>query len=432
MVLFRHTTILLMSIMFIVSCKPAAAIENPIPPGTIITRHDWEQYKQYMPDGMQLLFSGTYYWKMPADFKMEVGPTRNYPLPQIYRDNTEKYAGQVQIIDLPGGGRALKGYIAGQPFPNPADPLKGYKILADYWYRFIPYLFCGNEDHLYLVNSGGQVAGFRVEQVFRRLNHISDIGQPITDPRAEGIDYSEYVMFAEPEQYKYTQILTLFYDNPEHSEDDFVYIPQLRRVIRQSANQRCAPLVNSDVTPDDLTGFNGGIVRFQADYLRDQQVLALVNADPKIYGDTANYYPIFFPKPGVGKWEVRDSYVIDVRRIPSQRAGYCYGKQIIYVDQYSDNISWKELYSPEMKLVKIQSSQKIAGPIPQEGMQFYSGNAFETIWDIAKDHLTFFSTAGPDSKGGLLANQACRNVDGVNYDDVKRYSSIGGLAQVMR
>jgi hypothetical protein len=268
--------------------------------------------------------------------------------------------------------------------------------------------------------------------VFRRLDHISDVDQPITDPRAEGVDYSEYVMFTETEQYKYTQILTLFYDSPEHSEDDFIYVPQLRRVIRQSANQRCAPITNGDVTPDDLTGFNGGITRFQANYLRDQRVLALISADPKLYGDIANYYPIFLPKPAVGKWEVRDSYVIDVRRIPSQKAGYCYGKQIMYIDQQSYNISWKDLYSPEMKLAKIQSSQKIAGPVPQEGIQFYNGNSIETVWDITKNHLTFFVTAGPDGKGGLVTNEACRNVDGVNYDEVKRYGSIGGLTQVMR
>jgi hypothetical protein len=296
----------------------------------------------------------------------------------------------------------------------------------------MPYLFCGNEDHEYLVNSGGQTSGFRVEQVFRRLDHISQVSGPVTDPRAEGVDYSEYVMFTEPEQYKYTQILTLFYDNSEHSEDDYVYVPQMRRVIRQSANQRCAPITNGDFTPDDLSGFNGGILRFQAGYLRDQQVLSLINADAVRFGDPSNYYSIFLPKPAVGKWEARDSYVIDVRRIPSQQAGYCYGKQIIYVDKDSYDMSWKDLYDPAMKLIKIESSQKSAGEVAGEGTQYYTGNAIETMWDITKDHLSFFVTAGPDGKGGLVANEACRNVDGVNYDDVKRYGSVGGLTQVMR
>jgi len=404
---------------------------EPVPPGTVITPQNWQQYRQYMTDGLQILFAGKYFWKVPTDFRMEIGPTSHYPVPAAYREDTEKYSQQVRIIELPGGGHALKGYIAGLPFPNPADPLKGFKILADLWYRSLPYLFCGNSDHEYLVNSGGQISDFRVEQVFRRLNHISQADGPVADPQAEGVDSSQFAMFTEPEQYKYTQILTLFLDNPERSEEDYVYVPQLRRAIRQSANQRCAPMTNGDFTPDDLGGFNGGIARFQADYLRDQQILSLINANPKMYGDLANYYSIFLPKPIVGKWEVRDSYVLDVRRIPSQQAGYCYGKQVVYIDKYSFNNSWKDLYNPAMKLFKFQSSQKIAADIPGEGMQFYTGNSIETMWDITKDHLSFFVTAGPDGKA-LVTNEACRNVDGVNYDDVKRYGTVGGLTQVMR
>ncbi|HUY19120.1 MAG TPA: DUF1329 domain-containing protein [Candidatus Binataceae bacterium] len=424
----------LAALLLVIACPViggASPGESPIPPGTVITMKNWRQYKQYMPHGMELLFSGTYFWKMPADFRMEIGPTSHYPISQAYRENTKKYSHLVQLVGTSSGGHALKGYVAGLPFPNPADPLKGFKILANMWYRPMPYLFCGNSDREYLVNSAGQISGFRVEQVFRRLDHISRPGGPITDPQAEGVEFSEFAMFTEPEQYKYTQILTLFYDNPEHSEDDYVYVPQLRRVVRQSPNQRCAPMTNGDFTPDDLEGFNGGIARFQADYLHDQQILALVNSDPKLYGKLANYYSILFPKPVVGKWEVRDSYVLDARRIASKRAGYCYGKQILYIDKYSYNLSWKDLYNPAMKLIKIQSSQKLAGEIPGEGTQFNTGNSIETMWDITKNHMSFFATAGPDGKA-LVANQACRNVDGVNYDDVKRYGSVGGLSQVMR
>ena len=162
----------------------AAAADNPITPGTVITPKNWRQYKQYMPEGMQMLFAGTYFWRMPADLRIEVGPTSHYTAPQAYRDNTEKYSRQVKLVQVSGGGYALKGYVAGQPFPNPADPLKGFKIFANMWYRSMPYLFCGNDDREYLVNSAGQASGFRVEQVFRRLNHISHSGLPITDPRA--------------------------------------------------------------------------------------------------------------------------------------------------------------------------------------------------------------------------------------------------------
>lgn len=415
-----------------VSVRSAPAAEESIKPGTVINPGNWQQYKSFMPLGMQELFSGKRAWKMPADLQIVVGPTTNYPLPQVYLDNTAKYSKSVKIVDLPGGGHAISGYVAGQPFPGPAQPMKGYKILVNSWYRYIPYLFCGNEDHEILQNSAGQQSDFRVVQVWRRLTHISDVGQPINDPRAQGIDYSEFVMFIEPEQYKYTEILTLFYNDYTHPEDDFVFVPSLRRVIRQSSNSRCAPISNGDFTPDDLTGFNGGITRFQAEYLADQRVLTLTGADPKVFGVVSNYYPsIFFPKPIIGNWEVRDSYVLDIRRIPSQQAGYCYGKIITYVDKNSYNVLWKDLYNTGMRLFKIDMSEHVARPVPHEGVQYSNGNAIETMWDIDKMHLTGFVTAMP-SGIGIVTGEQCRNLDGVNYDDVAQYSTVGGLTQVMR
>jgi hypothetical protein len=55
-------------------------ITGTIPPGTTITMQNWQQFKQYMPDGMASLFEGKYFWKMPADVSMEVGPTIIHPL----------------------------------------------------------------------------------------------------------------------------------------------------------------------------------------------------------------------------------------------------------------------------------------------------------------------------------------------------------------
>ncbi len=426
-----RTVLTLVIALAIFTGRGEAAGENPIPPGTIITLQNWQQYKAFMPDGMQALFAGAYMFKLPADFRMEVGPLTIYPLPAIYRENTEKYSHLVEAKTLPDGRNTITGYVAGLPFPNPSEPRKGYKILVDSWYRYMPYLYCGDDSHQYLVNQTGAITGYRLVQVVRRLSHISDVGQPINDPRAQGVDFSEYSMQLEPESDKYTEILTLYYVDPAKQEDEFIFAPKLRRVIRGSSNSRCGPVNGGDFTPDDFEGFHGGIARFDANYMKDQPVLSLVSADPKIYGNLSNYYSIYFPKPAVGKWEVRDSYVIDVRRVPSLRAGYCYGRRIMWIDKASFNASWADLYDPEMKMCKITMSEKIAAPTSTEGMQLASGNTIETAWNIQTGHLTAWITSGPGGRG-LINQQACTNVDGVNYDDVQQYSTVGGLTQIMR
>jgi hypothetical protein len=69
---------------------PSAPSNSAISPGTRITMQNWQNFKQFMPDGMVALFEGRYFWKMPADVSMEVGPTVNYPLPKNYLEATEK------------------------------------------------------------------------------------------------------------------------------------------------------------------------------------------------------------------------------------------------------------------------------------------------------------------------------------------------------
>jgi len=411
---------------------PCKASEATIPAGTVITAQNWTQYKQFMPDGMQALFSGSYSWKMPPDLRIGVEPAHNYLLPQVYVRNTEKYSHLVKIRELPNGGHTVAGYVAGTPFPNPTDPLKGYKILVNFWYRYIPYLLCSSDDREYLINGAGQVTNIRFEDVHRRLSHISDIGQPIDDPHAQGVDHITFSMTLEPEQQRYTAILIVYYTDPTKPEDEFIFLPQLRRVLRGSSNSRCAPSSGTDFAPDDFAAFSGGIVRFQADFLREQKVLALTTSEPQHFGSTSNYYfPMFFPKPEVGKWELRDSDVIDIRRVPSERRGYCYQKQILYIDKQTYLGFWKDLYDSNMKLFKIEMSEQLARPILDEGVQYNSGNEIETMWDLDKHHLSSFITATPEGKS-VLANAACRNVDGVNYDDIERFCTPSGLAQVMR
>src|SRR5277367_3662121 len=59
------------------------------PAGAKITMANWQQYKQFMPLGMQKLFEGEYYWKMPADVEIDVGPTHMGNLTKTYVEATE-------------------------------------------------------------------------------------------------------------------------------------------------------------------------------------------------------------------------------------------------------------------------------------------------------------------------------------------------------
>src|SRR5215469_7098245 len=105
--------------------NPKAAMDGAssetIAPGTAITMANWQQYRTFMPDGMAALFEGKYFWKMPPDVRIEIGPTVILPLARNYLAATEKNAQAVRLIELPNGGLTLDNYRGGIPFPNPVE-----------------------------------------------------------------------------------------------------------------------------------------------------------------------------------------------------------------------------------------------------------------------------------------------------------------------
>jgi hypothetical protein len=139
---------------------------------------NWQQFQQYMPDGMVALFEGKYFWKMPADVKMEVGPTIIHPLPKTYMEATEKYSGQVHLVDLPDGALTLSGYQGGVPFPNPAEPHQGWKVLANVWYRYLPHLIVDSYGNGCSIDRTGSVTCEAAQIVNRQLAFNTDPNTP--------------------------------------------------------------------------------------------------------------------------------------------------------------------------------------------------------------------------------------------------------------
>ena len=406
-----------------------AAGEEGVPtPGTVITMQNWQQYKGAMQDGLQVLFEGQYFWKAPADFRIEVGPTHDYPLPKLYQEYTEKYSKQVQIVSLPDGGHSIKGYVGGLAFADPSGPLKGWEILVNSWFEYVPHITCSPNNHVYLRDRYGNLTTEVASTVYRQFNFVSDPGVPNSDPSGAGIYYSEYTRVLEPEQSRYTTQLTLYYTDPAKNEDLFLFIPALRRTLRLSSASRCSPFVGTDWIQDDVKQlFNGGIVRFGADYLGDRKILALTVADESAVSNMDNYGTLFFPGPKIGKWEVRDTYFLDVRRIPSQRVGYCIGKRMLYVDKQQWTQSWADLYDENMKYWKSTSFQQIAHNVPEVGPVMYSGEYLVALWDQQNNHASAWIANPP-----FGTNQQCDNLGGINYTDAKLYSSVGGLSSIMQ
>jgi hypothetical protein len=412
--------------------KAATPEQETIAAETKVTTQNWQQYQQYMPLGMIELFKGEHFWRMPADIEIDVGPTVLEPLPSGYVEATEEYSRDVRVVRLANGHNDIINYVGGEPFPDPQEPDKGYKLLADLWFAYAPHLAVGtpqnplnscSQDHF------GDISCLRLSYVYRQTAYNTDPKVQRQDPNGKDFWFTEWVMVEQPEQMKYTAQLTLFSKDNQRYQDLYTFVPALRISIRGSLSARCSPVVGTDYIQDDYksVGFNGGIGIFGADFLEHRKILALTGNYAPLGGDfPANYFiPLGWPKPSWGKWQLRDVDVIDVRRVPEKREGYCYGKRIIYEDSSTHYALWEDMYDTDMRLWKTAfGAQRL---VKATALGYVPGPVTSSIWDLRNGHMTNVSTEDQQGDDMLI------DVDApAEYQDYKRYATPGGLMGIMK
>jgi Protein of unknown function (DUF1329) len=407
-----------------------------VPPiGTTITMANWQQYQTVMPLGMIKFFQGVYGWKMPADVQIPVGPAHlGGNLPKSWVEATEKYGAQTGVEVLPNGHYRIKNYYGGTPFPNPQDPHKGWKVLANVFWAFVPTVYVNtpqNYGTVWAIDRFGDVAPSTFDVVYRWSSYITDPGFPHEETYAPGTWYTEWGMQETPEQARYTASLSLYYKDQETNPfpDTYVFVPALRRSLRLSTSSRCSPVFGFDWSYDDAktNGFNGSTSVYTADYLGDRQILTLAvfNQDGAVYPQGYDL-PLGWPKPSWGKWEVRPMAIADVHRIPSETAGYCYSSRILYADKEFWNADWVDLYDANHKLWKCISYFNDIGDVPGLGRTWDGVSSM--AWDLQNTHMTLWSGfANPMKVKPYLDFNAPKE-----YFNGVKYGSPAGLMQIMR
>jgi Protein of unknown function (DUF1329) len=403
-----------------------------IPVGTTIGVNNWQQYAQYMPLGMTKLFKGDEFWKMPEDLQIVVGPTNTVRLPVGYTEATARYSRNVRLVHLSNGHNELVNYGGGEPFPNPQQPDKGYKLLADLWFAYVPHFLAGTPRNPLTIcseTSHGFSSCERLSYVYRQISYNTDGEISPEETKTSDYWYTEWLTVEEPEELRYTTLLMLYPKDTQRDEEQFTFVPSFRRWFRGSLRSRCSPVVGTDYVQDDFkrVGFNGGLGLFDAQFLRHQQILALTGDYSPLGGEfPLNYYmPLGWPRPSWGNWQLRDVDVIDIRRVPAEMAGYCYGKRIIYEDSQTHYALWEDGYDKKMHFWKTALlAQRL---VKKPSLGEVPGAFSSTAWDFELRHLTNAST---QSKGGgdVL-------VDGdvpAEFRNFTRYSTISGLAQIMK
>lgn len=435
MMRYRCLTTITVMLLGLASAPQAGSADCNPTPGTVVKMSNWQQYKDCFSDGVQYFFEGAGFWKMPQDVEIHVGKPHVWELPKPYVEATEKYGGQARLTQLPDGRYRLDNYIAGLPFPHPSGPEMGTEIAANVTYRMQGYLTAvgidlNNAGAFYTKDRFGSWSAEIVDAVYRQLDYNWQPGIPRTDPMSAGAWYTEWLMVERPEQSRYTAALTLFWQDNLKDEDDYAFVPALRRSLRLASSARCSPLLGSDMVKDDQrVGWNGGVGKFVGKFVREANLLTLQDVDAKTAAKFPEEYDgmLGWPKPEWGDWETRAAYVIDVQRIPSLNPGYCYGNRRMYVDKEYYSTMAEDIDDSNRKLWKVVWTAGTPNKYENYGDQPGFGGIIENYWDVQNDHASYVLTFNKTGTPILVDSQVP-----AEYNNVAKYSTPGGLQQVMR
>jgi hypothetical protein len=265
-------------------------------------------------------------------------------------------------------------------------------------------------------------------EIQTNLGHVSDVGYPVVRPESEGVYLSIFNQVQLPEQSKYTTELLVVRDDPTLPQEIYVFLPSLRRSLRLSSAARCSPLLGSDFVADDDRGFSGLTNQFQATFLGHKRMLNLMHMDRAKRHEPTSWINapgmIGWPKPALGKWELRDTYIYNLQPLPTNK-GYCYGSKVMYMDAQTQTLLFVDIYDRDQRFWKCFTS--FYSPIPindgsgsQAALQ---GDTTSTMFDFQNKHASFAWTSSEVAVNHDVAAQ---------YQNASLYALPGGLDQVMK
>ncbi|HLI63008.1 MAG TPA: DUF1329 domain-containing protein [Terriglobales bacterium] len=372
-----------------------------IKPGTQITLGNWQRYKRFMPVGIQVLYSGRHFLHVDSssDFTITVGPTIRYTWPRRYWEDTEKYGNQTRLLRLDSGGYTIKNYIAGLPFPIAHQPNLADKAMynaryapnpAVLWWPWTAFML-DRFLNLRIISEGSL-------EVYR-LSHLSAPGLPINPDYGKGYLNSLRADVSAPENVKYSVQLTLRPDDPTRVSEQYLYLPQLRRSYRYSTGGRCTyQNGSSDSTTRD---FSFEPANGRNTLLGEARILAFEHAAGapavlySLEGIHVKSYVPGWPKPVLGRWELRDVYVIDSVFVPDNPGRKCFSHTVLYIDKDNWQLVCLEDYDAEGKLWKENMYMYMEVPNPALKGNFMILH-HQTVLNLKENHATVaIATSAP-------------------------------------
>jgi hypothetical protein len=335
------------TIMLIVFGVISFAQEMP-KPGTVIDKSNYKKYAHlFPPEALQGFEDG---FGLHAPYSIQVGETKAYPFPKKFMELSAKNKGKYSVDK---DGMIVGGWDRqGLPFPDLKKDDKDFvtKLMWNYDGRY------ENDDQDEVrMPAITRRKGEKVKATTTHIAWLRFTNRIILDPKPlyqtpTKLKTAHYLHFTAPESMKNTITLDYRYIDLGKSDETFIYLPSLRRILRGEAGQRSTPIQSVCFSLDDMNIFDGRTVDFTYKLVGEQKVLACRNSTLPEDIKKGSWPPTNVPSFAARTWDVVDTYVIDIF---SKNPRYPQSRKRVWMDKENLHIYYGVVYDRAGKFWKF-------------------------------------------------------------------------------
>jgi hypothetical protein len=348
-----------------------------LPAGSLVHKGNVDQVKGMLAPGLELLIR-------KYELKLTVTDYQPYSPSLAFIKATEANRGKTKAWDV---GKDIRkagwsGYVAGLPFPKPKDGLQiAYNFLNTY---------SGDDvDRYYDVGWISAKTGVETSEHWRwqslRLTNRTDLDPKPTIPEFEKDRYRAAALTTALEPYDKQGFGALYFSSIDPVDlTGHVYVPAMRRVLRQTFGTRGDSWNATDYLFEDVGGYLGAAEWMTWKVVAQKTMLLPANSGAKFGKDAKavfelDKWPHWNPKVN---WQARPVYVLEVKpKIPD----YPYSRMLMLVDAESYTVLYKEAYDKKGELWKIILNGGNFSPDPKSKPSL---PGFGLALDLQSQHAT--------------------------------------------
>jgi len=345
---------------------PKASAEKP-EIGTLIDQSNWEKYKEYLGTAAQVLIQ-----KNHLSYRVVA---RHPHVSMPIEPWTEKCKGKASVSP---DDELLNYCGTGVPFPeiDLKDPKAGAKVYWNQDKRYTGDTAIYSPASVVLIDKKGNERGFTAEMLNWKGTERCVL-PPVPGTQVRAWIRTNTMAPFDMKGFAALQRIALY--ELKLPDEQWAYIPSLRRVRRMSTALKGDSFAGSDLTYSDT--YPGAPFDFSSKILAFRDMLVCG------YCDNACWAEMIEKRQGLNLYnvpvELRPIYILEVK---SKDKNYHYSKFVYYIDDEYWMINMKECYDPKGELWKLHTfygavSSGVAGAAGVTSMM-----------DIQADHMTFNDT----------------------------------------